>query len=94
MFVVHENILHQHTLTRNIIRDIIYFVEVIVKSYSSREVIKLLEDDGWYEVDVNGSHHQYKHHLKKGRVTVPHPRKDLSLRTLKSIQKQSGLIFE
>lgn len=64
-----------------------------MKSYSSREVIKLLEADGWYLADVEGSHHQFKHDLKKGRVTVPHPRKDLRLRTLKSIEKQSGLKF-
>lgn len=68
-------------------------MEVVMKSYSSREVIKLLEADGWYLDDVEGSHHQFKHDFKKGRVTVPHPRKDLRLRTLKSIEKQSGLKF-
>lgn len=65
-----------------------------MKSYSSREVIKLLEADGWYEVDVEGSHHQFAHDVKKGRVTIPHPRKDLRLGTLKSIEKQSGLKFK
>lgn len=64
-----------------------------MKSYSSKEVIKLLEANGWYEVGVEGSHHQFKHNLKRGRVTVPHPRKDLRFRTLKSIEKQSGLKF-
>ena len=64
-----------------------------MKSDSSREVIKLLEADGWYLADAEGSHHQFKHDFKKGRVTVPHPRKDLRLRTLKSIEKQSGLKF-
>ncbi len=64
-----------------------------MKSYSSREVIKILEEDGWYEVSVHGSHHQYKHPAKKGRTTVKHPDKDIPLPTLKSIEKQSGLKF-
>lgn len=68
--------------------------EAIVKSYSSREVLKMLKDDGWYEVGCDGDHHQFKHPTKKGRVTVTHPRKDIPLGTLKSISKQSGVIFE
>lgn len=56
----------------------------------SREVIKLLEKDGWYLVNVVGSHHQYKHPTKKGRVTVKHPIKDVAPGTLKSIYKQAG----
>ena len=65
-----------------------------MKSYSSREVIKLLAEDGWYEVSVVGSHHQYKHPTKPGRVTVKHPDKDIPPKTLKSIEKQAGLLFE
>lgn len=65
-----------------------------MKSYSSREVIKLLKADGWYEVDSEGSHFQYKHPVKKGRVTVKHPDKDIPIRTLKSIERQSGLKFK
>ena len=64
-----------------------------MKSYSSREVIKMLLDDGWYEVDCVGDHHQFKHPTKRGKVTVRHPVKDLSIRDLKSIEKQSGLKF-
>lgn len=64
-----------------------------MKSYSSREVIKILEADGWYEVAVVGSHHQFKHPTKKGRVTVKHPDKDIPVKTLKSIARQSGLNF-
>lgn len=37
-----------------------------MKSYSSRELIKQLMDDGWYLVDIEGSHHQFKHKFKKG----------------------------
>lgn len=48
-----------------------------MKSYSSREVIKALKADGWYEVNCVGSHHQYKHPAKPGRVTVKDPDKDI-----------------
>lgn len=65
-----------------------------MKTYSSREVIKLLERDGWYLVAVVGSHHQYKHPTKKGRTTIKHPDKDIPIKTLKSIEKQSGLNFK
>jgi predicted RNA binding protein YcfA (HicA-like mRNA interferase family) len=58
---------------------------------SSREVIRLLLDDGWYEVGQTGSHRHFKHPAKKGKVTVPHPRRDLPIKTLKSIEQQSGV---
>lgn len=65
-----------------------------MKSYSSREVIKILEEDGWYLVNTVGSHHQFKHPTKRGRVTVKHPDKDIPPKTLRSIEKQSGLRFQ
>ncbi|WP_176507674.1 MULTISPECIES: type II toxin-antitoxin system HicA family toxin [Pseudomonas] len=55
----------------------------------SREVIQLI--DGWYEVEVKGSHRQFRHPFKKGRVTVPHPKSDLPEGTVHSILKQAGL---
>lgn len=64
-----------------------------MKSYSSREVIKALKQDGWYEVRTVGSHHQFKHPTKKGRVTVKDPAKDIPRPTLDSIERQSGLRF-
>ena len=64
-----------------------------MRSYSSREVIKILLEDGWYEVKVVGSHHQYKHPTKPGKVTVKHPDKDIPRPTLDSIERQSGLQF-
>ncbi len=64
-----------------------------MKSYSSREVIKMLKADGWYEVNVEGSHHQFKHPIKKGRTTIKHPDKDIPRKTLESIERQSGLKF-
>lgn len=65
-----------------------------MKSYSSREVIAILKADGCYEVAVVGSHHQFKHPTKKGRTTVKHPVEDMHVKTLKSIETQSGLKFE
>lgn len=65
-----------------------------MKSYSSREVIKILKADGWYEVNCVGSHHQFKHPTKKGRVTVKHPDKDIPIKTLESTERQSGLKFK
>ena len=54
-------------------------------------MMKLLENDGWYLVHVKGSHHQYKHPTKSGKVTIPNPRKDLPQATYKSILKQAEL---
>lgn len=58
---------------------------------NSRSLIKRIEEDGWYLVGTKGSHHQFKHPTKAGRVTIPHPKKDLPLPTVKSILKQAGL---
>lgn len=58
---------------------------------NSRDVIKALEKDSWFEVNQSGSHKQFKHATKKGRVTVPHPKRDIPIGTLKSIEKQAGI---
>ncbi|PAC86903.1 addiction module toxin, HicA family [Bacillus subtilis] len=58
---------------------------------SSRELIKLIEKDGWFKDRAQGSHHQFKHPTKTGTVTIPHPKKDLPKRTVKSILEQAGL---
>ena len=62
-----------------------------MKGYSSREVIKLLTSYGWYLVEVSGDHHQFKHPSTKGKITVPHPNKDLPIRIVKSIFKQAKI---
>ena len=62
-----------------------------MKSYSSREVIRMLGDDGWFLVEVSGDHHQFKHSVKPGKVTVIHPTKDYKPKTLHQIFKQAGL---
>ena len=58
---------------------------------SSREVIRELLKNGWFEVAQVGSHKQFKHAIKAGRVTVPYPKRDIPLGTLKSIEKQAGI---
>ncbi|NCC56434.1 MAG: type II toxin-antitoxin system HicA family toxin [Synergistales bacterium] len=59
---------------------------------TSKEVIRQLEAEGWYLLKVEGSHHHFKHPTKPGKVTVPHPRKNLHPKTYKSILKQAGII--
>lgn len=57
-----------------------------------RDVIRIIESDGWYQVRMKGSHRQFKHDAKIGLVTVPgKPNDDLAPGTLSSIQKQAGL---
>ena len=57
-----------------------------------REVLRLLKDDGWYIVVTRGSHRQFKHATKTGRVTVAgKPSDEVRPGTLNSIVKQAGL---
>lgn len=58
----------------------------------SREIIKILKKDGWVKYHQKGSHCHYKHPTKPGRVTVPHPKKDLAIKTVQSIYKQAGIL--
>ena len=58
---------------------------------NSRDLIHKSNPDGWYEVNHEGSHKQFKHPTKKGRVTVPHPKRDIPIGTLKSVEKQAGI---
>lgn len=57
----------------------------------SAEAIGKIEQDGWFRVGQKGSHVQFKHPTKSGRVTIPHPRKDLMIGILKAIEKQAQL---
>ncbi|WP_338028321.1 type II toxin-antitoxin system HicA family toxin [Acetobacter ascendens] len=63
----------------------------MIMRMDSREIIKKIKADGWYLVATKGSHQQFKHPTKPGRVTVPHPKRDLPLGTLRSVEKQSGV---
>ncbi|HVQ09677.1 MAG TPA: type II toxin-antitoxin system HicA family toxin [Allosphingosinicella sp.] len=57
----------------------------------SRAVIRALLDAGWKLKGSRGSHHQFYHRERPGKVTLQHPRKDIPIGTLKSIELQSGL---
>jgi predicted RNA binding protein YcfA (HicA-like mRNA interferase family) len=57
-----------------------------------REVVAMIEADGWYQVRQRGSHRQFKHPTKLGVVTIAgKPGEDLSPGTLNSVLKQAGL---
>jgi predicted RNA binding protein YcfA (HicA-like mRNA interferase family) len=57
-----------------------------------RDIIKMIEEDGWYLVRTRGSHQQYKHPTKSGLVTIAGKLSDdLATGTLNSIYKQAGL---
>ncbi|HEY9235114.1 MAG TPA: type II toxin-antitoxin system HicA family toxin [Phenylobacterium sp.] len=58
---------------------------------NSRDIISALIADGWYEAAQKGSHKQFKHPTKPGRVTVPHPKRDIPTGTLRSIERQAGI---
>jgi len=58
---------------------------------NSRAILQALRDAGWIHVATAGDHWQFKHPSRPGRVTVPHPKRDLPLGTLRSIEKQAGL---
>lgn len=56
-----------------------------------KEIEKILKKDGWYYYDTVGSHMQFKHKTKKGKVTIPRHGGDIKPGTLNSILKQAGL---
>jgi predicted RNA binding protein YcfA (HicA-like mRNA interferase family) len=56
----------------------------------SRTMIRRLEAEGWVKVGTTGSHHHFKHPDRPGKVTVPHPKKDLAIGLVRSIERQAG----
>jgi predicted RNA binding protein YcfA (HicA-like mRNA interferase family) len=57
-----------------------------------RDILRLIQEDGWYQVAQRGSHRQFKHPAKPGRVTIAgHPSGDMAEGTYKSILKQAGI---
>ncbi|MEI6873626.1 MAG: type II toxin-antitoxin system HicA family toxin [Spirochaetota bacterium] len=58
-----------------------------MKSWSSRDVLKALLSDGWVIKHQAGSHVQLVHPIKPGKVTLPHPKKDLAPVTVRSIAR-------
>ncbi len=57
---------------------------------NSRGLIKQLEHEGWYLHNIKGDHHHFKHPNQPGKVTVPQPRKDTPINTLRRIYRQVG----
>lgn len=58
---------------------------------TSRDVVEKLTKCGWVKVAQKGSQFQFKHSEFSGRVTVPHPKRDVPIGTLRSIYRQAGL---
>jgi predicted RNA binding protein YcfA (HicA-like mRNA interferase family) len=64
----------------------------MVRDVKYREIIRLIEDDGWHLVAQRGSHRQYEHPVKPGKVTVAgKPNKDVPRGTAANILRQAGL---
>ena len=57
---------------------------------NSRDIIRRLQQEGYRLARVKSSHHQFKHAVTGQRVTVPHPRKDIPLKTVRNIYEQAG----
>jgi predicted RNA binding protein YcfA (HicA-like mRNA interferase family) len=56
-----------------------------------RDIEKVILKDGWYIIDISGSHHQYKHNTKTGKVTIPKHKGEIDPIIVKSILNQAGL---
>lgn len=65
-----------------------------MKSYNSRELLKILKKNGWVETGISRGSHLYMYNPDKpelGKVTIPHPRDSYPIKTLASISKQTGV---
>ncbi len=58
---------------------------------TTKELEKMIKNDGWHLVKTVGSHYHYKHSTKQGKVTIPMHKGDIPIGTLNSILKQAGL---
>jgi predicted RNA binding protein YcfA (HicA-like mRNA interferase family) len=66
--------------------------EVSSSKMKTRDVLRLIPEDGWYQTAQRGSHRQFKHPVKPGKVTIAgHPSDEMAEGTCKSILKQAGL---
>jgi predicted RNA binding protein YcfA (HicA-like mRNA interferase family) len=59
----------------------------------SKTIIRALEKDGWSKVSQSGSHIKFRHPVKPGNTVVARQKKDIPLKTVRSIDRQSGLKF-
>lgn len=62
-----------------------------ITTMNSKDLIKLLEADGWCLRSSKGSHHVFVHPSKGGHLSVPHPKKDLGTGLVHKLLKQAGL---
>lgn len=62
-----------------------------IHTVNSKELIKLLEQDGWKLKGAKGSHHVYTHSTKPGHISVSHPKKDLGVGLVSKLLKQAGI---
>ena len=59
---------------------------------TAKELEKIIKKDGWYLYGIEGSHYQYKHPFKKGKITLPfHIGRDLNKKIINTVLKKSGL---
>lgn len=58
---------------------------------SSRKIIQMLKAEGWFFIGAEGDHYHFRHLERPGKVTVPHPEKDVKIKTIMSIERQSGV---
>ncbi len=58
---------------------------------NSKDLVKLIQGAGWQLTATKGSHHQFTHPSKTGKVTIPHPKKDLAIGLVRNILKQAGI---
>ncbi|PKL07803.1 MAG: addiction module toxin, HicA family [Spirochaetae bacterium HGW-Spirochaetae-7] len=65
-----------------------------MRSWTSKDILRRLSEDGWVVKHQVGSHVQLVHPIKAGKVTVPHPNKDLAPGTVRSIARQAGIALE
>lgn len=63
----------------------------IIHTMNSKEIIKLLEKEGWVLRNTKGSHHIYTHPERSGHITVPHPKKDLGIGLVNKLLNQAGV---
>ena len=61
------------------------------KHYSSLDLIRMIEANGWFQVSKKGSHLKFNHKKKTGVVVIPHPKKDMPTGTAQNILKMAGV---
>ena len=61
---------------------------------NSKKIIKAIKKKGWVHIRTTGDHWHFHHPEKSGIITVPHPKKDIPIGTLKSIEKQANMKFK